>query len=71
MSNKKKETDGLQKLVDEFVIKTRLDVDRQTINNLNRINSPKQLEGMLALEIDKLGKTRSVFAGSRDYKEKS
>lgn len=28
---------------------------------------PKKLEGMMAIEIDKLGNRKTVFAGSRDY----
>lgn len=29
--------------------------------------APKKLEGMMAIEIDRFGNRKTVFAGSRDY----
>lgn len=38
--------------------------------NLYRMTEPKKLEGMSALEIDKMGNVRNVFAGSRVHQQK-
>ena len=38
--------------------------------NLYRMTEPKKLEGMSALEIDKMGNVRTVFAGSRVHQQK-
>lgn len=35
-----------------------------------RMTEPKKLEGMSALEIDKIGNVRTVFAGSRIHQQK-
>ena len=38
--------------------------------DLYRMTEPKKLEGMSALEIDKMGNIRTVFAGSRVHQQK-
>ncbi len=52
------------------MLKKITEASRKAVLDLSKIK-PRQREGMMAIEVDKAGNRKTVFAGSREYKGNS